>query len=81
MKKVPTATCALRDRQIVSIERVYTPITSYMKSAVPNGSDLSRKNCMPPIFIPYHPECILEKKFLLIFDDSTVKEGGIKKFH
>ena len=34
MKKVPTATCALRDRQIVSIERVYTPSTFYMKFAV-----------------------------------------------
>ena len=33
MKKVPPATFALRDRQIVSIE-VYTPSTSYMKSAV-----------------------------------------------
>ena len=34
MKKVPTATCALRDRYIVSIERVYTPSTFYIKSAV-----------------------------------------------
>ena len=34
MKKVPTATCALRDRYIVSIERVYTLSTFYMKSAV-----------------------------------------------
>ena len=34
MKKVPTATCALRDRYIVSIERVYTHSTFYMKSAV-----------------------------------------------
>ena len=34
MKKVPTATCALRDRLIVSIERVYTPNTFYMESAV-----------------------------------------------
>ena len=34
MKKVPTATCALRFRQIVSIERVYTPRTFFMKSAV-----------------------------------------------
>ena len=34
MKNVPTATCALRDRQIVSIELVYTPSTFYMKSAV-----------------------------------------------
>ena len=30
MKKVTTATCALRDRWIVSIERVYTPRTFYM---------------------------------------------------
>ena len=36
MEKVPTATCALRDRSIVSIERVYTPNTFYMKSAVSN---------------------------------------------
>ena len=34
MKKVPTATFALRDRYIASIERVYTPSTFYMKSAV-----------------------------------------------
>ena len=34
MKKVPTATCALRGRKIVSIEQVYTPSTFYMKSAV-----------------------------------------------
>ena len=34
MKKVPTATCALRYRQKVYIERVYTPSTYYMKSAV-----------------------------------------------
>ena len=34
MKKVPTATCAFRDRWIVSIERVYTQRTFYMKSAV-----------------------------------------------
>ena len=34
MKNVPTATCALVDRQIVSIERVYTPSTFYMKSSV-----------------------------------------------
>ena len=34
MKMVPTATCALRDRQIISLERVYTPSTFYMKSAV-----------------------------------------------
>ena len=34
MKKVPKATFALRDRQIVSIERVYTPSTFYMKTAV-----------------------------------------------
>ena len=34
MKRVPTATSALRDRKIVSIERVYTPSTLYMKSAV-----------------------------------------------
>ena len=34
MKKVPTATCALRDRWIVSIERVYTPTSFYMESAV-----------------------------------------------
>ena len=34
MKKVPTATSALRDRYIVSIERVYTPSTFYMKSSV-----------------------------------------------
>ena len=34
MKKVPTATFSLRDRYIVSIERVYTPSTFYMKSAV-----------------------------------------------
>ena len=40
MKKVPTATCALIDRQIqiVSIERVYTPSTFYMKSAVAEGT-------------------------------------------
>ena len=38
MKKVPTATCALRDRNVVSIERVNTPSTFYMKSAVvPNS--------------------------------------------
>ena len=36
IKKVLTATCALRDRQIVSIERVYTSSTFYMKSAVFN---------------------------------------------
>ena len=29
MKKVPTATCALRDRYIVSIEGVYTPRTFF----------------------------------------------------
>ena len=29
MKKVPTATCALRDKYIVSIERVYTPSTFF----------------------------------------------------
>ena len=34
MKKVLTTTCALKDRYIVSIERVYTPSTFYMKSAV-----------------------------------------------
>ena len=34
MKKVPTATCALRDKYIVSIERVYTPSTFYIQSAV-----------------------------------------------
>ena len=34
MKKVPTATCALKDRKIVSIERVYTPSNFYMKSVV-----------------------------------------------
>ena len=34
MKKVPSATCALRDRWIVSIEQVYTTSTFYMKSAV-----------------------------------------------
>ena len=34
MKKVPTATCALGDRWIVSIERVYAPSTFNMKSAV-----------------------------------------------
>ena len=34
MKKVLRATCALRDRYIVSIERVYTPSTFYVKSAV-----------------------------------------------
>ena len=34
MKKVLPATCALRDRWIVSIEQVYTPSTFYMKSAV-----------------------------------------------
>ena len=35
MKKVAPATCALRDRQIVSIEqRVYTPSTFYMKPVV-----------------------------------------------
>ena len=34
MKKVPTATCALRDRKIVSIEWVYTPSTFYMKPVV-----------------------------------------------
>ena len=34
MKKVLTATCALRDREIVSNERVYTPSTFYMQSAV-----------------------------------------------
>jgi len=33
MKKVLTATCALRDR-IVSIEQVYTPSTFYMNLAV-----------------------------------------------
>ena len=36
MKNVPTATCALMDRLIVSIERVSTPSTFYMKSAVPH---------------------------------------------
>ena len=35
MKKIPTATCALRDRYIVSIERVFTTSTFYMKSTVP----------------------------------------------
>ena len=35
MKKVPTATCALRNRKVVSVERVYTPSTFYIKSAVP----------------------------------------------
>ena len=34
IKKVLTATCGLRDRQIVSIEQVYTPSTFYMKPAV-----------------------------------------------
>ena len=34
MKKVPTATCAFRDKYIISIECVYTPSTFYMKSAV-----------------------------------------------
>ena len=40
MKKVLTATCALRDRYIVSIERLYTPSTFYMKSAVVNKEDM-----------------------------------------
>ena len=34
MKNVPTANCALRDGQIVSIEGVYTPSTFYIKSVV-----------------------------------------------
>ena len=34
MKKVPTATCALSNRYIVSIEWVYTPSTFNMKSVV-----------------------------------------------
>ena len=34
MKKVPTATCALMDRNIVSIERVKTPSTFYVKSSL-----------------------------------------------
>ena len=36
MKMVPTATYALRNRKIVSIEGVYAPSTFYMKSAVYN---------------------------------------------
>ena len=36
IKKVPTATCALKDRWIVSIEQVYSPSTFYMKLAVCN---------------------------------------------
>ena len=39
MEKVPTATCALRDRYIVSIERVYTPSAFYMKLAVSKSLD------------------------------------------
>ena len=38
MRKVPTATCALRDRYIVAIEGVYTPSTFYRKSAVSDYS-------------------------------------------
>ena len=34
MKKVPKLPVCTRDRLIVSIERVYTPSTFYMKSAV-----------------------------------------------
>jgi hypothetical protein len=45
-KKVPTATCVLRDRYIVSIERVYTPSTFYMKSAV----DDAASQIIPPKF-------------------------------
>jgi len=41
MKKVPTATCVLGDRYIVSIERVYTPSTFYMKSAVCHFVEIS----------------------------------------
>ena len=41
-KKGPIATCALRDRWIDSIERVYTPSTFYMKSAVLHSPALHR---------------------------------------
>ena len=34
MKKVPQLPVCTRDRQIISIERVYTPSTFYMKSPV-----------------------------------------------
>ena len=43
MKKVPTATCALRDRKIDFIERVYTSSTFYMKSAVYEDQLMPRK--------------------------------------
>ena len=43
MKKVPTATCALRDRQIFSTERVHTTSTFYMKSSVPVYSGIDRQ--------------------------------------
>ena len=50
MKKVPTATCALRDRWMVSIEWVYTPGTFFffMKSAV---SDMWVFMTPPPLFL------------------------------
>ena len=32
MKKVPTATCALRDRYKVSIEQVYTPSMEWLSA-------------------------------------------------
>ena len=37
MKKIPTATCALRDS---SIEQVYNPSTFYLKSAVDSWIDI-----------------------------------------
>ena len=43
-KKLPTATCKLRDRWIVSIERVYTPSTFYTKSDVVYASSETRSN-------------------------------------
>ena len=51
MKKVLTAACALRERKIVSIERLYTSSTFHMKSAVPDPPPLV-KILIPPLSVP-----------------------------